>query len=188
MAQHAFTIGHSRLELTDFFRLLEQFAITHVVDIRTNPQSRWAPQYNRKRLASSLNAAGLAYIHMGGALGGHPKDPDLYEDGRVIYERITKRRDFRKAIQELAQLAEAHTIVLMCTEGSPEKCHRHPLIAVNLLERGLEIDHILNSGALKSARSLESGFSSQLPLIEPVGEDRSNRSPKKISRTERVKE
>lgn len=188
MAQHAFTIGHSRLELIEFLRLIKQFDVTHVADVRTNPQSRWAPQFNRKRFASSLAAERLEYIHMGDALGGHPKDPELYEDGRVIYERITQRRDYRNAIKKLAALIERHTVAVMCTEKSPEDCHRHPLIAVSLLERGVEIDHILNSGELKSARSIESEFSSQLPLVEPVGEDRSNRSPKKILRAKNFKD
>lgn len=187
MTKRAFSIGHSNLELSDFLRLIKAFDVTHVVDVRTNPQSRWFPHFNRKRLASSLATESITYVHMGEVLGGHPKDPEFYEDERVIYERITQRRDYRDAIGKLVKLIQANTVVVMCKEKSPEDCHRHPMIAVSLLERGVEIDHILSSGGLTSARSLERNFSSQLPLIEPVGEDRANRSPARIPLAKRFK-
>ncbi|KAB2857470.1 MAG: DUF488 domain-containing protein, partial [Anaerolineae bacterium] len=49
-----YTIGHSNHSLDDFLGLLKQHAITDLVDIRSAPQSRFSPHFNKKRLESTL--------------------------------------------------------------------------------------------------------------------------------------
>jgi uncharacterized protein (DUF488 family) len=66
------TIGHSDHDTAAFIALLRQHDITLVADVRSQPYSRWTPQFNREILARDLEEAGVAYVHLGDALGGRP--------------------------------------------------------------------------------------------------------------------
>ena len=71
-----FTIGHSTRTLAEFVALLRQADITLLVDVRSIPRSRKAPQFNGDTLPASLAADGIGYRHLR-ALGGrrhHRKD------------------------------------------------------------------------------------------------------------------
>jgi uncharacterized protein (DUF488 family) len=50
-----FTIGHSHIPITHFIVLLKRHHIDMIVDVRSQPQSRFAPQSNRKALHTSLD-------------------------------------------------------------------------------------------------------------------------------------
>src|SRR5581483_1618051 len=83
-----YTIGHSNLTLTAFIERLSAAAIDTVVDVRSQPASRFAPQFNRGPLAEALRSAGIRYAFMGDQLGGRPDDPAYYDpDGHVRYDR-----------------------------------------------------------------------------------------------------
>ena len=57
------------------------------MDVRSYPASRYAPQFNRKSLASALEANGIGYAFMGAELGGRPKEAEFYDAaGRVLYD------------------------------------------------------------------------------------------------------
>ncbi|WP_373027523.1 DUF488 family protein, partial [Sulfurimonas sp.] len=45
-----YTIGHSIYEIEDFVELLKQNQINTIVDVRSTPYSKFAPQYNRETL------------------------------------------------------------------------------------------------------------------------------------------
>ena len=55
------TIGHSTRTLEEFIDLLKVHRATCVVDVRTVPQSRRNPQFNKASLPDSLKKAGLGY-------------------------------------------------------------------------------------------------------------------------------
>ena len=98
----------------------------------------------------------------------------------MAYERLATLRTFRRAISKIVEESELYTLALMCTEEDPEKCHRHPLLAVALLERGLRVLHLRRKGSVQDAGEMIEQSSLQLPLVEPVGEDVMWQSPKRI--------
>jgi hypothetical protein len=119
---------------------------------------------------------------LGQELGGHPDEAELYDGGgHVIYERIATTSPFRNGIRRVGEIASSTRLVLMCAEGNPSECHRHPLLARELVMRGFRVLHICRDGSLQNARDMfEKPTDPQLPLIEPPGEDLSWRSPKRI--------
>ena len=144
------TIGHSNHPADVFVRLLGEHAVTVLVDVRSAPYSRFHPQFNRAALAGTLAAAGIEYVYLGGALGGRPKDPGLYDDGRVCYERVARTAAFRGAVEQVAERAGRDRLALMCAERDPLACHRALLVAPALEERGGTVAHILADGALET--------------------------------------
>jgi uncharacterized protein (DUF488 family) len=140
------TIGHSDHTAATFIDLLRQHAITLVVDVRSQPYSRWAPQFNRETLEQDLQEAGIAYRFMGDALGGRPSDPGLYAAGRPDYGRMEQTDAYQRGIEHLLELVRTERVAIMCGEGDYRQCHRHMLITQTLLKRGIGVLHIRSDG------------------------------------------
>lgn len=138
------TIGHSDHSMAAFVELLRQHDITLVVDVRSQPYSRWTPQFNRERLELDLEEADIAYRFMGDVLGGRPSDPALYDPGQdhPDYRRMEKTPAYQAGVDRLLELARAERVTLMCSEGDHRQCHRHLLITQTLLSRDVRVLHI----------------------------------------------
>ena len=142
------TIGHSDHTTAAFVELLCSHRITLVVDVRSQPYSRWAPQFNREALARDLEDAGIGYCFLGDRLGGRPADPELYGPGqeRPDYARVAQTSAYRAGIDQLLDLAWTGRVAVVCSEGDHRHCHRNLLIAQTLLERGVRVHHIQPDG------------------------------------------
>ena len=143
-----YTIGHSDHSIPEFIELLRQYGITLVVDVRSQPYSRWTPQFNRETLAHDLESAGLAYKFVGDMLGGRPDDRALYDPGeeRPSYERMEQTSAYQAGIDQLLKLAQSEQVVVLCSEGDHNHCHRHFLISQTLLTRNVNVLHIQPDG------------------------------------------
>lgn len=186
-----YTIGHSHHEPEDFAALLRQYRISLLVDIRTTPYSRWAPQFNQPPLRRLLRKLGVRYSHAGETLGGGPPDPTIYPRKPADYEQrhrrewgppdhdaILQRDWFRAGIARLLELTEKETaaggrLVVCCAEYDPRECHRHQVIARALLsedpqfratERAVRVLHILRDGGMETVHSAEFGTQRRLGL------------------------
>lgn len=145
-----FSIGHSNHVTAAFIRLLRQHEIETLVDVRSQPYSRWNPQFNRENLATNLQEAGIEYVFMGDSLGGRPQQPALYEPGseRPNYDLQAQTPVYREGVDRLRALAGERRTVMMCSEGDPDTCHRKLLITETLLQEGDDVQHILPDGTL----------------------------------------
>jgi uncharacterized protein (DUF488 family) len=59
-----FTVGHSTRAIDEFIGLLQEHAVTRLVDVRTVPKSRHNPQFNREELPKSLAQVCIGYTHL----------------------------------------------------------------------------------------------------------------------------
>src|SRR5215472_5899949 len=126
-----FTIGHSNHPIERFLELARVAGITAIADVRSTPASRRYPWFNQARLATRLTDEGIAYVPLGDALGGRPRDPRLYRDDRV------------------AEGTRRHRVCLTCAEREPLDCHRCLLVARALKTRGFAIGHLLADGTIE---------------------------------------
>ena len=157
-----YSIGHSNHEAETLIALLRRHGVATLVDVRSQPYSRWVPQANRETLARALQAAGLAYVFMGDSLGGRPAAPSLHKpDGDPDYERVAAAPAFQAGLERLLELARAGTVVMMCSEGDHTQCHRSKLITPQLLKRNARVIHIRPDGETVEARPEPK----QLPLF-----------------------
>ena len=156
-----YTIGHSDHSTRDLIALLKRHRIACVIDVRSQPYSRWVPQANRETLARALEEAGLTYLFMGDSLGGRPSDPTLYEpdpaDGdpvaaRPDYDRLAATPAFQTGLERLLDLARTASVAMMCSEGDHRHCHRSLLITPHLLARDVRVVHIRPDGTTVEAR------------------------------------
>lgn len=151
-----YTIGHSSHAAERFLELLRQHAIEVVVDTRSAPYSRYAPQFDRETLRDALNAAGQKYLYLGDVIGGRPRDEHCYDaEGRVLYSRVAELPEFRAGIERLKRGAQEYRVALLCAEEDPAHCHRRLLVARVLLGEGEGILHIRGDGSIESDADVE---------------------------------
>lgn len=149
------TIGHSNHPLEHFLGLLGAEQIEFLVDVRSYPYSRFAPQFNREDLAASLGSP-VRYVFMGEELGGRPSKPEQYDaDGHALYGVMAQDDAFQAAVDRLIDGARSHRIALMCSEGKPLTCHRRLLVGKVLTDRGLTLRHMLPEGSVAEEREVK---------------------------------
>ena len=144
------TIGHSAHTIEHFVALLRRHGVTAIADVRSQPSSRYAPQFNRTEFAASLRQADIQYVFLGHELGARSNDPDCYVDGRIQYARLAQTDTFRAGLARVVNGAQNERIALMCTEKDPLDCHRTVLVARRLADEGVRISHILADGSIES--------------------------------------
>ena len=150
-----FTIGHSNQALDDFLRLLQEYRIETVADVRTVPRSRYVPHFSAGPLREALAGRGIAYIPMGQELGGRPTGEEFYdEEGHVLYGRLAATPAFRDGIDRVLGEAQTSRIALLCSEEDPSRCHRHLLIGQVLRARGVPVSHIRRDGHAETEAEL----------------------------------
>ena len=162
-----YTIGHSRIPMARFSELLTLHRIETLTDVRSQPYSRFAPQFNRQTLHAALAQVGVAYRYLGDKLGGRPKDPCYRRpDGTVDYIRLAQAPHYRQGLDELRRGVEQSRLAVMCAESDFRTCQRYCLITRSLMGEGLEVQHILHSGALVGTALDDFGvITDQLPLL-----------------------
>jgi len=162
-----YTIGHSTRTLQELVQLLTTNGIDLVADVRRAPGSRRLSQFARAALAAELPTRDIGYMHLP-ELGGFRKArSDSVNTGwRNLsfrgYADYMASQAFAAGIDRLLELADAHTVAIMCAEAVPWRCHRS-LIADALLARGVEVLDIISSTAPRPHR---------MTPFAIVGEDR----------------
>jgi uncharacterized protein (DUF488 family) len=148
-AHIVYTIGHSMHSLERFGSLLdtvkEPFTL---IDVRRYPTSRRYPHFNQPSLRVWLEDRKVRYVHLpvlGGFLPASPKSkhPEVPLALRGFADFMGTRK-FAAALDGL--LKKPGSIILMCSEGDPAKCHRS-LITKAISERGIPVFHILPDGS-----------------------------------------
>ena len=152
-----FTIGHSNLTIDEFIELLKKYYINCVIDVRSTPYSKYAPQFNLNEIKNELNKNEIYYIFMGDELGARRKDISLYtKEGYVDFEKTSKSSLFLKGVERVIEgIKKGYNIALMCTEKDPLDCHRNILVARAFYELGYNIDNIIGDSTVESQEKIE---------------------------------
>ncbi len=149
MSSKIYTIGYGNRPIQAFIQLLKKYDIEILIDIRTNPFSRFNPDYRIKKLEVHLINHEVRYLFLGKELGGKPADLSCYSDGNVDYAKIACKQFFVDGIEQVLALNSAgFRVALMCAEQSPLDCHRKMLIGNHLESLGYEVTHVDKNGEI----------------------------------------
>jgi uncharacterized protein (DUF488 family) len=145
-----YTIGYGNRSIEEFIELLKRYGIQYLVDIRSQPYSRYNPDFSKDALAHHLKQQQIRYIYMGDTLGGRPADTSCYLDGQVDYAKVREKAFYQKGISYIQSAWQRQlSIALMCSEAKPQECHRGKLIGNTLIEQHIEVAHIDEAGNTK---------------------------------------
>ena len=142
-----YSIGHGQKPLEEFYYELTSFGIQYVIDVRSSPFSKWAPQYNQREIAFFLKSNNIVYVYMGNIIGGRPLNESCYDlEGHYDYKKMAQEPSFKKGLLRLVNANERQfNVAVMCSESDPLMCHRSKLIGRELYENyHINMKHILS--------------------------------------------
>ena len=136
-----FTVGHSSHKINHFLKLLQMHSVNCLIDVRSRPYSKYAPQFNMDKIQDILNNNHIHYIFMGKELGAKREDRTLYtSEGYLDFEKVRETSLFISGIDRIKNgLEKGYNIALMCTEKDPIDCHRNILVARELYKHNYSI-------------------------------------------------
>lgn len=138
-----FSIGHSNQPFEGFVAELKAHGIEVVVDVRSQPYSKYTPWFDGDQIKKKLPETGIKYLFLGDVLGGRPASSEFYdEEGHVLYGKMASSPGFLGGIERLTRGAEVYRVALMCGEENPSGCHRRLLVGRVMSERGFNLVHI----------------------------------------------
>jgi uncharacterized protein (DUF488 family) len=144
-----YTIGYGSRSLEAFTAVLQRYHIAYLLDIRSAPYSRYKPEFGKEALQAALATQGIRYLFMGDSLGGRPNQPGCYTEGKVDYEKVKTMNFYQEGISRIqTAFQQQQTVVLMCSEGKPENCHRSKLIGATLTQLNIPVAHIDENDAV----------------------------------------
>ena len=155
MAEPLFTVGHSNHTIEHFLGLLRRHGVTVACDVRSDPFSRYSPQFSRDPLRESLRVAGISYLFLGKELGARSENRACYRSGKVQFELLAREPVFLEGLARLLEGVRRQSVALVCAEKDPLDCHRAILVARKVHEAGVSVAHILADGELESHAELE---------------------------------
>lgn len=140
-----FSIGYEKKDIDLFLNLLIQNSIDLVVDVRANPFSMNF-SFVKSRLESSLEKAGIGYLHIPelGIGGEKRKNLETDEDYAALFNEYSREALPRQAEQvgRLLKLGQTRRIALLCFEADQRRCHRG-VVSKKLEEvGGLRVTHL----------------------------------------------
>ena len=174
------TLGYATLSIDGFIDLLRQHDIDAVADVRSQPYSRYTPEYSQDQLKVALGEAGIQYVFMGKELGARRDEPECYVDGKVRYDLVAKTPAFRHGIDRLKKGRQKYRIALLCAEKDPITCHRSILVSRELVKEDIDVQHILHNGSLEPHDQLEQR------LLSSYGHDQEDLFDNQDARLERA--
>lgn len=132
-----YTIGFTKKSLRTFVHLLKESGVDAVIDARLRPSSQLSGYARGEDLAYVLELVGIAYEHQptlaptAEILDGYRANHDW--NGYVTAFAALMRE---RAMEEVGRnvLARWKTPCLLCSEATPEQCHRR-LVAEYWAER-----------------------------------------------------
>jgi uncharacterized protein (DUF488 family) len=159
-----FSVGHSVHPIDHFIGILKKNEIDAIADVRSSPYSKFTPQFNREALKESLKSEGIQYVFLGDELGARRDEPQCYENGKVVYQKVAPLPSFLKGVDRLQEGASKMRVAIMCAEKDPLTCHRNVLVAHFSRERFANTLHILEDGSIESREHADARLLRELKL------------------------
>lgn len=144
-----YTLGYEGLSIDEFFGILTENGILHLIDVRRDPVSR-RYGFHKKTFSSLCDGYGIEYAHLPelGIESKYRKDLKTEADRELLlsrYETETIKREM-KTVSDISRLMSERPCVLVCLESDPNRCHRSILAKVVAKISGLPVRHLKAAG------------------------------------------
>ena len=148
-----FTIGHSTRTWPEFVAMLNAWRIEELIDVRTVPRSRAAPQFSKERMEKKLLKSGMTYRHipeLGGLRYARKDSPNTAWQNASFrgYADYMQTPQFAKGLAKLDRRRARRRVCIMCAEAVWWRCHRR-MIADAEVARGIPVKHIMSQTVAK---------------------------------------
>lgn len=122
-----YTIGFTKKSAKDLFRLLQDHGVTILADVRLNNTGQLAGYTKKQDLEYFLSLVGIGYQHWKEFAPTKPIRDTYHADHdftryELSYRQLLADRGAASSIPD--GVFDAETVCLLCSEATPENCHR----------------------------------------------------------------
>ena len=151
-----YTIGYAGYRNSlEMIRILQQFHVKCLIDIRSIPYSTYRPEFNKDNLSELLKKEKILYRHYPKEFGARQTE-FINSEGFVDFEAVARSERFKEGLAKVDQAIEkGYVIALMCAEKDPKDCHRSILIGRAMKENGYVVKHITPPRKIETQEELE---------------------------------
>ena len=142
-----YTMGFAQKSAETFFELVKKNEIEILIDVRLNNQSQLAGftkgrdlQYFLKELTGCEYAHDLVFAPTRELLDDYKKGRASWDDYVKVFTGFIEQR--RMSSHFASKYGEFGRVLLLCSEPTPEKCHRRLVAEAVAKEIGAEIVHL----------------------------------------------
>ena len=156
MTKVLYTIGYSCFKIEDFINVLKKYNINCVIDVRSNPNSKFHTDYNKDCLEGVLTKNGIYYRNYAKEFGARQENTKYFTDGYLDFDKFAKSEIFLSGVEKLIKSMEKnYTFALMCAEKDPATCHRNIMIAKEFKKGGYQVNNIWDNGEIETQEEVE---------------------------------
>lgn len=152
-----YTIGYSGFSIKDFVDVLKQMQIKIVIDVRSNPVSKYYTDYNKDVLEKKLTTNHIHYRSYSSEFGARQEQSCYFsEKGYLDFSKYVLSTQFKTGLDKIMTGLDAgYSFALMCAEKKPSMCHRTIMVARQFFNNGIDVVHILPDNSLLTQAEIE---------------------------------
>lgn len=151
-----YTIGYSGFQLENFINILKYYGINGLIDVRSNPVSKFYTAYNQQELSPSLKENAIAYRNYKAEFGARQIEQKYYPNGYLDFRLFAKSERFQEGMNRLINaMPMGYRFVLMCSEKDPISCHRAIMVAREFDDNNVSVNHIMADGNICTQKDIE---------------------------------
>jgi uncharacterized protein (DUF488 family) len=144
------TIGFGKKGAERFVELLKGASVKTVIDTRRRPDSPLSGYARRRDLPYILRGAGIGYEYRpelappDALLDRYRSDKDWAAYERDFDELVLQTPAAAEAMSDLIERSKNETVALLCSEPTPDRCHRR-LVAEQMMkiDPSLTVIHLM---------------------------------------------
>lgn len=147
MSMNILTMGFTKKNAEEFFGLIREYHVKILIDVRLNNQSQLAGFTKGRDIAFFLKEmCDCRYSHeiqfapTKDILNRYKKEQISWEEYEVEYKELIKKRDVLNVFKQ--KYLNYDKVLLLCSEPTPECCHRRLLAEFLSEELGSTVIHI----------------------------------------------
>lgn len=146
-----YTIGFTKKDAKTFFELIKNNNITLVIDVRLNNTSQLAGfskypdiKYFLAKCAKCYYKSDKKFSPSENTLDDYKKKKINWEEYVIQFNDTMSERNIRNYIKKhYSEILEKETVCFLCSEETPENCHRRLIAEIFAEEFNLNIIHLI---------------------------------------------
>ena len=153
-----YTIGYTAFELDGFIRILKNYGINSLIDVRSYPvASEFYKTYSRNFLEPLLKTHNIIYRNYAKEFGARQENRKFYmPEGCLDFEKFSQSSMFLDGVEKIKKgIGLNYKFVLMCAEKDPINCHRAIMVARAMNKMGFKINHIHADGNIETQEKFD---------------------------------
>lgn len=144
---HILTMGFTKKNAEEFFGLIREYHVEILIDVRLNNQSQLAGftkgrdiEFFLKEICDCKYSHEIQFAPTKDILNRYKKGQISWEKYEVEYNELIKKREVLNIFKQKYSIYDK--VLLLCSEPTPECCHRRLLADFLNEELGIEVIHI----------------------------------------------